>query len=366
MAKKKSSKKSSSKTTTTTTVRKPTAKAPVYKNPANDPTARTNPAGWNGPVYKNTAKAPAAYKQGTYTSKYQPQIDAGMKKVTNRKAFTYDPLKDASYKALSKVYNARGAAAARDTMGDAAALNGGYGSSYATTAAAQARNQYNQELAAMIPELEQNAYQRYADEFNMDLSALGALQSAEEFNYGKYRDTVSDAQWKYGMDYQKYRDQTADAQWMYGVNYDKYRDQTADAQWKYGVDYQKYRDTIADDQWSQEFSHQLENDAIQNAYTKKQTKLLGKSSSSGGGGGGRRGGGRRGRGGSGGGYYSSGSGGGSTGSSGGTSEYEKLKAEGESRKSASKSKNKPKKSSGGGKKKSGKNSYSTAKPYQMR
>lgn len=96
-------------------------------------------------------------------------------------AFSYDPMKDASYKALANVYTIKGDKAAKDTMADAAMLNGGYGTSYATSAAMQARNDYNAELASRIPELEANAYNRY-------------------------RDTVADRQWQYAQDYQRYRD----------------------------------------------------------------------------------------------------------------------------------------------------------------
>ena len=93
-----------------------------------------------------TYSAPAAY-----SSQYAGQIDAALNNVTN---FKYDPLQDASYKALAKVYTANGDRAAKSSMADAAALNGGYGTSYAASAGQQMRNQYNSELASSIPELE--------------------------------------------------------------------------------------------------------------------------------------------------------------------------------------------------------------------
>ena len=83
------------------------------------------------PVYEQPAE---------YTSQYQEQLDAALDKVTNREAFTYDPLKDVSYQSLAKIYSQQGDKAAKDTLGDAAALNGGYGSSYAVTASQQVRN----------------------------------------------------------------------------------------------------------------------------------------------------------------------------------------------------------------------------------
>ena len=96
------------------------------------------------------ATKPKAYEQPTYTSEYQGRLDSALDSVTNRQEFTYDPLKDANYQALSKLYNKQGEQAAQNTLGDAAALNGGYGSSYAVTASQQARNDYNQKLAADV------------------------------------------------------------------------------------------------------------------------------------------------------------------------------------------------------------------------
>lgn len=221
------------------------------------------------PTYKNTAVAPT-YKQRTYVDPYAGRRAAQLNKVLNRQEFSYDPLQDASYKALANVYNNRANIAAKDTMGDAAALNGGYGSSYATTAAAQARGQYNQELASVIPQLEQNAYQRYSDAYQRDLSSLEALQNVGAEHYGRFRDTVADDQWLYGQKYTKYRDDVTDNQWLYTQNYNKYRDDMSDYQWA-----QKYNRDVYE--WEEQFEEDKKNNAA-------QRKAL-KSSSSGGGGG---------------------------------------------------------------------------------
>lgn len=148
-------------------------------------------------------KAPAAYVPQTYTSQYGTQIDAALNNITN---FQYNPLQDASYQALAKVYGARGNIAAKDTLADAASLNGGMQTSYAVSAAQQARNQYNQELAAMIPELESNAYNRAQTTYN-------ALRDADDTAYGRFRDTEGDRQWGWTNQYNAYRDQMADYQW---------------------------------------------------------------------------------------------------------------------------------------------------------
>ncbi len=189
----------------------------------------------------------ADYEQPAYESKYQGQMDTALSNVTNRKQFEYDPLKDANYTAMAKVYQKQGEQAAKNTLGDAAALNGGYGSSYAVTASQQARNDYNQQLASQIPALQEAAYNRYLNNYNMDVTALSALKDADDSAYNKYRDKVSDSQWKYGSDYQNYRDDVSDSQWQ--KSYDR---SVLESDRDYN--YKKSRDQVADSQWAQEFA----------------------------------------------------------------------------------------------------------------
>lgn len=182
------------------------------------------PAAW-----KNNVAPPAAYAPGTYTSEYSDRIAGALDKVTN---WSYDPLQDASYQALARVYGQRGNIAAKNSLADAAALNGGYGTSYAVSAAQQARNQYNQELAAMIPDFENAAYNRASN-------TLSALRDADDTAYGRFRDTESDKQWKYSQDYAAYRDKVSDSQWSWTNEYNKYRDLMGDYQWQLNFDLSK-------------------------------------------------------------------------------------------------------------------------------
>ena len=144
---------------------------------------------YNPMDYVQLAK-PAAYK-----SAYQGQLDSARNQILN---FKYNPLNDANYQALAKIYGARGNQAAKDTLGDAASLNGGFGTSYAVSAAQQARNQYNQELAALIPDLEANAYNRLQ-------TSYGTLRDADTDAYNRYRDAVADYQWGKGLDMDIYQ-----------------------------------------------------------------------------------------------------------------------------------------------------------------
>ena len=237
---------------------------------------------------------PAYEQPAEYKSQYQGQMDAALDKVTNREAFTYDPLKDVSYQSLAKVYKQQGDKAAKDTLGDAASLNGGYGSSYAVTASQQVRNDYNQQLASQIPALKEAAYNQYMNEQNLNLSTLDALRAADDVAYGRHRDSVADSQWQYGQDYAAYRDEVADKQWADEFAYQKKRDDVADKQWQTtydrsvyesdrDYDYQVGRDKTADSQWAQEFAYQKSRDKVADSQWAKEYALAKKGKASSGG-----------------------------------------------------------------------------------
>ncbi len=263
--------------------------------------------------YESTAVAPEAFTPGEYNSQYADQLSGALNTVTNWK---YNPLEDASYQALAKIYGARGNQAAKNTLADAAALNGGYGTSYSVSAAQQARNQYNQELAALIPDLEANA-------FNRAQTTYAALKEADDTAYGRFRDNEGDRQWQYTQNYNAYRDKESDNQWKWTQNYNAYRDREADNQWQYTQNYNAYRDKEADNQWLYSQNYQRYQDALDqyrwgldyNTSLYQWNKAQKKSS---GGGGGRRSGG-------GGGGYSGGSVGGGNGMPISESDFNKLK-----------------------------------------
>lgn len=80
--------------------------------------------------------------------------------ITGRPAFSYDPASDPVYNSYAQSYQRRGRLAMRDTMGQAAALTGGYGSSYAQSVGQQ-YDSYLQSLGEALPELYGMAWQRY-------------------------------------------------------------------------------------------------------------------------------------------------------------------------------------------------------------
>ena len=81
--------------------------------------------------------------------------------ITGRPAFSYDPASDPVYNSYAQSYQRRGRLAMRNTMGQAAALTGGYGSSYAQSVGQQQYDSYLQSLGEALPELYGMAWQRY-------------------------------------------------------------------------------------------------------------------------------------------------------------------------------------------------------------
>lgn len=140
-----------------------------------------------------------ASKPGGYTSRYNDQLDALLGQMQNREAFKYDPTNDPLYNIYKDLYIQNGRRAMQDTMGNAAALTGGYGSSYGQSVGQQMYNQYMENLNAVIPQLQQQAYQRYSDEGDRMAQNFQMMNTLENQNYGRYRDTMAD--WMANRDY---------------------------------------------------------------------------------------------------------------------------------------------------------------------
>ena len=107
---------------------------------------------------------PNAKTNYTYTPQYDTQINELFNKLLNRESFSYDAETDPLYKLYREQYINQGRLAMQDTMGQAAALTGGYGSSYSQAVGQQQYDAYLQKLNDVVPELYQLAYSRYQDE----------------------------------------------------------------------------------------------------------------------------------------------------------------------------------------------------------
>lgn len=111
-------------------------------------------------------------------------------KIMNRGEFSYDVNKDKLYQQYRDLYAQMGRGAMEDTMGQAAALTGGYGSTYSQNAGQQAYNAYLQKLNEVVPELYDAAYNRYNQEgqnlMNLYTMARNNADSAYERDYNQW------------------------------------------------------------------------------------------------------------------------------------------------------------------------------------
>ena len=154
-------------------------------------------------------------KPGDYQSQYKGQLESLYNQVMNRPGFTFDLNGDALYNQYKDQYTQQGKKAMMDTMGQAAAMTGGYGNSYAQTAGQQAYQDYLTQLNNIVPELYQQAWNRYNQEGDELQNRLGLTQGMEDSEYAKYRDTVSDWNTAYG--------QASDEYWnQYNADYSDY------------------------------------------------------------------------------------------------------------------------------------------------
>ncbi len=129
--------------------------------------------------------------QPSYDSRYDAQILDLYEQITSRGSFRYDSATDPLYQQYRQDYAAQGRAAMRDTMGQAAALTGGYGSSYAQSVGQQQYDAYLQRLADVLPEtygMALDAWEAEGEDLERRYSAATAL---EQTDYDRYLDELA-------------------------------------------------------------------------------------------------------------------------------------------------------------------------------
>lgn len=129
----------------------------------------------------------------TYAGTYDNDVAQAYSNLLNREGFKYSLDDDAMYKQYADKYMQAGKLSMKDTMGQAAALTGGYGSSYGQAVGQQAYDKYLQGLSDVALEMYDRAYGRYQDEGQRLKDAYGLAQDMAETEYGRYRDDMG--QW---------------------------------------------------------------------------------------------------------------------------------------------------------------------------
>lgn len=207
-------------------------------------------------------------KPTDYTSPYADKINQQLDAILKGEKFSYDFNVDPIYRQMQDNFVKQGDLAMQNASAQAAALSGGYGSSYGTTAATQAYLQNMDELNDSALKLREQAYQAWIAQEEKKRQDLALLQQQEADAYGKHRDEVSDynAERDYlysklvneqNMDWSKHLQENSNfendreyqealRQYMEQFDYQKERDKIAD-------DYQRERDKVQDEQWQKSY-----------------------------------------------------------------------------------------------------------------
>lgn len=148
----------------------------------------------------------------------------------------------------------QGQKAMMDTMGQAQAMTGGYGNSYAQSAGQQAYQGHLQQLNDKIPELYQLALNKYQMEEDQMYDQASLMAQMENQDYGRYRDQVSD----YNTELDRLQNRY-DTERDY--DYSKWADNRDFSYGQYIDDrnyqYQQDRDKVSDEQWQKQFDEAL-------------------------------------------------------------------------------------------------------------
>ena len=149
--------------------------------------------------YREQLEQANQQKPGDYASAWQEKQQQAYDAVTNRPKFQYSPSGDPLYQQYKQQYQRQGKLAMQDTMGQAAAMNGGYGSSYAQMAGQQAYNSEMQRLNDRMPELYRIALDKYQQEGQELLQRYEMASQMEAQDYNRYQD--QQAAWRSDREY---------------------------------------------------------------------------------------------------------------------------------------------------------------------
>ena len=198
----------------------------------------------------NAENALAALGDFKFSYGNQDAYDKAMNDILNRKEFSYDLNGDALYQQYKDNYINQGKMAMMDTMGQAAAMTGGYGNSYAQTVGQQTYQGHLQNLNNMIPELYKMALDRYNTEGDRLATNYGLLSTDRQNALNEYNTNLtrltSDRDY-YANDYDS----------VYNRDYSTWNDnRTYDTSqyWsEYNAGYQAEQDAIANELAQRQF-----------------------------------------------------------------------------------------------------------------
>lgn len=219
---------------------------------------------------KKSQAEDAVTNYGDFDFSKQADYDSIYDQYKNRKDFSYDFNADALYQQYKDKYIQQGKMAMADAMGQASAMTGGYGNSYAASVGNQAYQSHLQNLNDIIPELYQMAYEKYKQEGQDMLNMMALLGDERNFEYGVWGDgynrLVADRDYIAGQ---------YDSEW--NRDYGMYESDRNLAQTEHtnteSFEYQNHRDKIADEQWQKDFDYRSEQDKIANERAERELAM---------------------------------------------------------------------------------------------
>lgn len=165
----------------------------------------------------------AALRPDAYASAYEQQLAALYQELAGRQPFSYDPETDGAFARYARLYQQKGHAAMEDTVGQAAALTGGYGSSYAEHAGQQAYGQYMQELMALLPQFQEQAREAYDQEGQALRERYDLLDKQEKADYDRWQDGMSEWEKQLSLAQEQYDSASQQDRKLYETLLDHYR-----------------------------------------------------------------------------------------------------------------------------------------------
>lgn len=185
---------------------------------------------------------------------YSDQVKAMMDKIMNREKFSYDVDTDPLFQqALASAMNS-GKQAMQDTIGQASALTGGYGSTYATSAGNQAYNAFIEDAYDNLPQYYQmamEAYQMEGDEMYRQYSMLSTEDDKEyNRNITAYDATYQHRNQLYNEAYSQFRDNKSDAFATANLQLNEHGQRVSDAYNYYNAT-SNYADTLYNREYTQ-------------------------------------------------------------------------------------------------------------------
>ncbi len=169
----------------------------IEKEQAGEERARTQVlrAQETGTDYKSTMETlrQAEQELPSFSGSYDDEIGRLYDRIINREGFRYDMNSDPLYMSYRDRYTREGRLAMKSTMGQAAALTGGYGSSYSQAVGQEQYGAYLEKLGNVMPQLYSAAYSRYKSEGDALSEKYAMAVKRGESEYNRYRDRLSDA-----------------------------------------------------------------------------------------------------------------------------------------------------------------------------